>query len=129
MTEPPQQPTAHGVRIDAQPGSASIRLDGTEVGQDVIGYTLQHDVHGALPQLVLHTRQPGGVIFDALAHVLVAETTPPAKTIRAFLRAINPAELEQAALERDDLGDERYALTRAMLAQLMDWAEERGAGP
>ncbi|MFI7096844.1 hypothetical protein [Streptomyces lydicus] len=123
----PDQPTAHGVRIDAQPGSASIRLDGTEIGHDVIGYTLQHDVHSALPQLVLHTRQPGGAIFEALAHVMVADTTPPAETIRAFLRAINPIELEQAALERDDLGDERYALTRAMLAQLADWADERSA--
>lgn len=124
MTE--QTPTAHGVRIDAQPGRASIRLDGAEVGHDVIGYTLQHDVHGALPQLVLHTRQPGGAIFEALAHVMVADTTPPAETIRAFLRTVSPAELEQAALNREDLGDERYALAQAMLFQLMDWAEERG---
>ncbi|MFI1161365.1 hypothetical protein [Streptomyces sioyaensis] len=123
----PDQPTAHGVRIDAQPGSASIRLDGNEIGHDIVGYTLQHDVHGALPQLVLHTRQPGGAIFEALAHVMVADSVPPVEAILAFLRTINPAELEQAALERDDLGDERYDLTRAMLAQLMYWAEERGA--
>ncbi|MFJ8677221.1 hypothetical protein [Streptomyces sp. NPDC093589] len=119
------QPTAHSVRIDAQPGSASIRIDGTEIGPDVIGYTLQHDVHGALPQLVLHTRQPAGTLFDALAHVMVADSTPPAETISEFLRTINPIELEQAALERDDLGGERYDLTRAMLAQLADWARER----
>ncbi|WP_330479857.1 hypothetical protein OG301_39280 (plasmid) [Streptomyces platensis] len=123
----PTEPTAYGVRIDAQPGSASIRLDGTEVGHDVIGYSLQHDVHGALPQLVLHTRQPGGAIFEALAHVMVADTAPPTEAILGFLRTINPIELEQAALDRDDLGIGRYDLTRAMLAQLMDWAQERGA--
>lgn len=121
-----QTPTAYGVRIDAQPGSASIRLDDTEIGNDVVGYTLQHDVHGALPQLVLHTRQPAGVAFEGLAHVMVADTTPPAETIVAFLRTINPAQLEQAALDSDDLDDERYALTQAMLAQLMAWAEQRG---
>ncbi|MGW7636090.1 hypothetical protein [Streptomyces decoyicus] len=123
----PDQPTAHGVRIDAQPGSASIRLDDTEIGQDVVGYTLQHDVHGALPQLVLHTRQPHGVAFEGLAHVMVADTTPPTEAILGFLRTINPIELEQAALDRDDLGIGRYDLTRVMLAQLMDWAKEQGA--
>ncbi|MFF3547048.1 hypothetical protein ACFYXD_35085 [Streptomyces platensis] len=123
----PTEPTAYGVLIDAQPGSVSIRLDGAEIGPDVIGYTIQHDVHGALPQLVLHTRQSVGVAFEGLAHVMVADTTPPTETIRAFLRTVNPIQLEQAALERDDLGNERYDLTRAMLAQLADWAEERGA--
>ncbi|MEU8682984.1 hypothetical protein [Streptomyces sp. NPDC048611] len=122
-----QTPTAHSVRIDAQPGSASIRLDGNEIGRDVVGYTLQHDIHSALPQLVLHTRQAAGTLFDAFAQVVVAADAPPVDAIRAFLRTINPIELEQTALERDDLGDERYDLTRAMLTQLTDWAEERGA--
>lgn len=121
-------PTAHSVRIDAQPGSASIRIDDAEVGDQVLGYTIQHDIHSTLPQLILHTRQPAGTLFNALAHVMVAEPAPAGDAIRAFLRTINPAELEQAALDRDDLDEERYGLTRAMLAQLMDWAEERGAG-
>lgn len=121
-----QQPTAHNVRVDAQPGSADIWLDDTHLPADqLVGYTITHDIHAALPQLVLHTRQPAGTVFDALAHVVVADQIPPADTIRAFLRTVNPAELEQAALEREDLSDERYSLTRAMLAQLMDWAEER----
>ncbi|BCK74008.1 hypothetical protein Srufu_079610 (plasmid) [Streptomyces libani subsp. rufus] len=123
----PDQPSAHSVRIDAQPGSASIRIDGAEVGDQVLGYTIQHDIHSTLPQLVLHTRQPAGTLFNALAHVLVADPAPPGEAIVEFLRTINPIELEQAALERDDLGDERYDLTRAMLAQLTDWARERSA--
>lgn len=123
-----EQPTGHSVRIDAQPGSASIRIDDAEIGEYVLGYTIQHDIHSALPQMVIHTRQPAGTLFDAFAQVVVAADPAPGETIRGFLRAINPVELEQAALERDDLGDGRYDLTRAMLAQLTDWAEERGAG-
>lgn len=127
VTTPPQQPTAHSVRVDAQPGSADIWLDDTRLPADqVIGYTITHDIHAALPQMVVHTRQPAGAAFQALAHVLVADPVPAGETIRAFLRSINPVELEQAALDRDDLGDERYALTRAMLAQLVEWVDERG---
>ncbi|MFI0156226.1 hypothetical protein [Streptomyces lydicus] len=123
----PDQPTGHSVRIDAQPGHASIRIDDHEVGEYVLGYTIQHDIHSALPQMVIHTRQPAGTLFDAFAQVVVAADARPADTIRAFLRTINPIELEQAALERGDLGDERYGLTRAMLAQLAEWADERSA--
>ncbi|MER6844850.1 hypothetical protein [Streptomyces platensis] len=125
MGTPPQQPSAHSVRIDAQPGSASIRIDDQEISEYVLGYTIQHDIRAALPQMVIHTRQPAGTLFDAFAQVVVAADAPPAETIKAFLRAINPIELEQAALDRDDLGDERYDLTRAMLAQLTAWADER----
>jgi hypothetical protein len=129
MSEPMKQPTAHSVRVDAQPGSADIWVDDTRLPADqLVGYTITHDIHAALPQMVLHTRQPAGTVFDALAHVVVADPVQPVETIRAFLRAVNPVELEQTALERDDLDDERYGLTRAMLAQLMDWANERGAG-
>lgn len=122
-----QQPTAHSVRIDAQPGHASIRIDEQEIGEYVLGYTIQHDIHSTLPQMVIHTRQPAGTLFDAFAQVVVATDVPAAETIRQFLRTVNPIELEQAALNRDDLGDERYDLTRAMLAQLADWAEDRSA--
>ena len=123
----PEQPTAHSVRIDAHPGHASIRIDDQEIGEYVLGYTIQHDIHSALPQMIIHTRHPCGTLFDALAQVVVAADAFPAEAIRAFLRGINPIELEQAALERDDLSDGRYELTRAMLAQLADWADERSA--
>ncbi|MEU8469591.1 hypothetical protein AB0F30_16985 [Streptomyces sp. NPDC029006] len=125
----PAEPSAHGVRIDAQPGHATISIDGTSLppGQ-VVGYELQHDVANALPMLVLHLREPAGAVWEGLARVAVADPQQDTgEQIAAFLAGINAAALEGAALERDDLGDERYALTAAMLATLADWARGRGA--
>lgn len=124
----PAEPTAHGVRIDAQPGHATISLEGTPLpaGQ-VIGYTLQHDVATALPMLVLHVREPASVVWEGLARVAVTDPQQDVgEQIAAFLAGINPAAVEGAALERDDLGSERYALTAAILATLADWARGRG---
>ncbi|MFJ4473234.1 hypothetical protein ACIP2X_37870 [Streptomyces sp. NPDC089424] len=127
MTEPPAEPQAHGVRIDAQPGHATISIDGIPLppGQ-VTGYTLQHDVNGGLPLVVLHTRQPEGAAFEGLARVAVGVTDTPADIVAGFLAQIDPAALENAALNREDLGGEKHDLTRAMLSQLADYA--RGAG-
>jgi hypothetical protein len=125
----PTEPAAHGVRIDAQPGQATISLDGTPLpaGQ-VVGYELQHDVANALPMLVLHVREPASAVWEGLARVAVADPQHDAgEQIAAFLGNINPAALEGAALERDDLSTERYGLTAAMLATLADWARGRGA--
>jgi hypothetical protein len=124
VTESPAEPQAHAVRIDAQPGHATISLDGTPIppGQ-VTGYTLHHDVHNALPTLVLHTRQPSGALWEGLARVAVADPQQDhTATVTDFLDAIDPAALENAALNRDDLGTSKYDLTRAMLRQLADWA-------
>ena len=127
MSEPPEQPTAHGVRIDAHPGSAAITLDGEPLpnGQ-VTGYVLQHDIHNALPELILHTRQPAGVIVEGLATVAVAAPTNPGDAIEQFLSGIDPAALERAALNREDLQDGKHAVTAAILKQLADWAQGRG---
>jgi hypothetical protein len=123
------EPTAHGVHIDAQPGQATIHIDGTPLpaGQ-VTGYQLEHAIADALPRLILHTRQPEGVLWEGLARVAVADPQQDlGAQIAAFLAGINPAALEGAALERDDLTDERYALTAAMLRTLAEWAQGRGA--
>lgn len=125
MTEPPLESTAYGVRIDAQPGHASIRLDGQELpGGQVTGYTLHHSIADALPTLVLHTRQPEGVIWDGLARVAAAVERPEGQIVAAFLAQIDPVELNRAALERTDLGAEQGAVARAMLQTLAEWAQE-----
>jgi hypothetical protein len=124
MTDAPQEPQAHGVRIDAQPGSATISLDGTPLpaGQ-ITGYSLRHDIQAALPTLVLHTRQPAGAEFEGLARVAVANPQQDnAQTVLDFLHQVDAETLENAALYRDDLGSGKYDLTRAMLRQLADWA-------
>lgn len=124
MTEQPAEPQAHGVRIDAQPGHATITLDGSSLPAGTItGYTLQHDIAaGILPLVVLHTRQPDSVAFEGLARVAVGVTDTPGDIAAAFLAQIDPEALENAALNRDDLGNNQYDLTRAMLRQLADWA-------
>lgn len=125
----PMEPTAHGVRIDSQPGHATISLDGTPLpaGQ-VVGYQLEHSIADALPMLVLHTRQADGAVWEGLARVAVADPQQDiGEQIAAFVSNLSPAALEGAALERDDLSDERYGLTAAMLRTLADWARGRGA--
>lgn len=124
MTEP-QQPQARGVRIEAQPGYASVRLDGQELpaGQ-VTGYTLHHNVAGELPTLVLHTRQPEGAVWEGLARVVVAVDKPVGQTVAAFLAQVDPAELDRAALNRADYGGGKGATARAMLQTLAEWAQE-----
>jgi hypothetical protein len=123
VTGTPIEPQAHGVRIDAQPGHATITIDGTPLpAGTVTGYTLQHDIVGGLPLVVLHTRQPEAVAFEGLARVAVGVAESPADIVAGFLAQIDPAELENAALNRDDLGTDRYDLTRAMLRQATDWA-------
>jgi hypothetical protein len=126
VTEIPSEPQAHGVRIDSQLGHASISLDGTPMPPGTItGYTLQHDIAGGvLPLVVLHTRQPAGAAFEGLARVAVADPRPASAVIREFLASIDAEALENAALNRDDLRDGRYDLTRAMLRQLADAARE-----
>lgn len=123
-----EEPQARGVRIDAQPGHATITLDGEPLppGQ-VTGYTLTHSIADQLPGLILHTRQAEGVVWEGLARVAVADPArDDAATICSFLAAVDPAALENAALNRDDLGPGQYDLTRAMLRQLAEWAGGEG---
>jgi hypothetical protein len=126
MTQRPDLPAglqAHGVRIDAQPGHATITLDGTPLpsGQ-VTGYTLHHDIQRELPTLVVHTRQPAGAAFEGLARVAVGITKSPGEVVAAFLAEVDPALLDQEALNRSDYGGGPGATARAMLATLTEWA-------
>ena len=127
MTEPPAEPQARGVRIDAQPGHATISLDGTPLpsGQ-VTGYSLQHSIADALPTLVLHTRQPDHTVWEGLARVAVGVTKSPGEIVAAFLAEVDPVILDQQALNRADYGGGEGATARAMLQTLTEWA--RGGG-
>jgi hypothetical protein len=126
----PDEPTTYGVQIDAQPGEAAIRLNGELLpSNQLTGYVLQHDVHGALPTLILHTRQPDSVQWAGLARVAVAEPDQdPGETVAAFLGQIDAATLERAALDRDDLDGGRNGVTKAILQQLAEWAQGKVAG-
>jgi hypothetical protein len=128
VTDQPAEPQARGVRIDAQPGHATIALDGTTLPPDqVTGYSLHHDIQGGvLPTLVVHTRQPAGAQFDGLARVAVGVTKSPGEIVAAFLSEVDPVLLDQEALNRADYGGGQGATARAMLATLTEWA--RGGG-
>ena len=121
------EPTTYGVQIEGQPGQATIRLNGElQPANQITGYVLQHDVHTALPTLLLHTRQPDSVQWAGLARVAVADSEQdPGEAIAAYLANIDPAALHRAALNRDDLDGTPHELTRAMLQQLADWAQGR----
>ena len=129
MTEPPDQPTAHGVRIDAHPGSATITLDGTPLpaGQ-VTGYTLHHSIQEALPTLVVHTRQPDRAVWEGLARVAVGVSKSPGELVAAFLAGVDPVLLDQETLNRSDYGGGEGATARAMLATLTEWARGTTGG-
>lgn len=121
MTE---QPQAHGVRIDAQPGHATISLDGTPLPPGLVtGYVLEHSVADSLPMLILHTRQPEGAAFEGLARVAVGVSKTPGDLVAAFLAEVDPVLLDQEALNRSDYGGGPGATARAMLATLTDWAQ------
>ncbi|MGP3737913.1 hypothetical protein ACTWJ9_33560 (plasmid) [Streptomyces sp. GDS52] len=127
MTEPPAEPQAHGVRIDAQPGHATISIGGTPLPPGTVtGYVVQHDIAAGLPTLILHTRQPDGTAFEGLARVAVGIPQTPASVIATFLREVDPVLLDQEALNRADYGGGPGATARAMLATLSEWAHTGG---
>jgi len=122
---PPEM--ARNVRIDAQPGSVRLYLDEIDVSANVLAYELQHDVHHALPQLVLHTRQPSGAVFSGLARVAVA-VDDPGPVIAEFLANLDPSAVEWAALNRDDLDPGKHGVTAAILRTLAEWAQGQSPG-
>lgn len=123
MTGQPSEPQAHGVHIDAQPGTATISVAGQPLPPGTVtGYVLEHSVADALPTLILHTRQPDHTTFDGLARVAVGIARTPGDLIADFLAAVDPVVLDQKAMNRADYGGGPGATARAMLATLTDFA-------
>ncbi|MEU6016972.1 hypothetical protein ABZ826_23855 [Streptomyces sp. NPDC047515] len=125
MTAPSMADEPRHVRITADGVSGRVSIDGVDVSRSLQGYNLQHQVGGP-PVLMLHTVPHRGLDFEGLAHVAVAAPEQDdGQIVAAFLANIEPAALEHAALERDDLDGSPHELTVAMLAQLADWAQGR----
>lgn len=123
MSEPSLADEPRQVRITTDGTTGRIEVDGTNISSMLHGYSLEHRV-GQLPLLVLHAHpHREGVAFEGVAHVAVGTEHDPGEAIAAFLANIDPAALEQAALNRDDLDGTKSELTKAMLAQLADWAQ------
>ncbi|MCX4911805.1 hypothetical protein [Streptomyces sp. NBC_00878] len=125
----PSEPQARGVRIDAQPGHATIALDGTPLSDGLVtGYVLEHDIAASLPRLVLHTRHPKNTAFEGLAQVAVGVSQTPGDIVAAFLAQVDPVLLDQESLNRSDYGGGPGATARSMLAVLTEWARGGKAG-
>lgn len=118
-----ENPLPSNVRIVAGAGHAAIQVDGADVGGHVAGYSLTHDIREALPHLVLHVHAPDGAEWEGMARVAVADPQPSGDVIAAFLSGIDPDALYEAVLERDDLDGSSNEITKAILAQLADWAQ------
>ena len=100
MTEPPEQPQAHGLRIESQPGTATISIDGNALpAGTVTGYVLQHDIVSGLPLAVLHTRHADEAVFDGFARVAVGVSKSPGEIITGFLADVDPVLLDQISGE------------------------------
>lgn len=126
----PEQPQAHGVRIDAQPGHATITIDGNTLpAGTVTGYVLEHSIADSFPMLILHTRQTDHTAFEGMARVAVGVSKSPGELVAAFLAEVDPALLDQEALNRADYGGGPGATARAMLATLTEWARGGKGGP
>ena len=127
MTDIPEQPQAHGLRIESQPGTATVSIDGTSLpAGTVTGYVLQHDIAGGLPLAVLHTRHADQAVFDGFARVAVGVSKSPGEIIAEFLADVDPVLLDQTALNRSDYGGGQGATARAMLQTLAEWAHGKG---
>ncbi|GAA1919808.1 hypothetical protein [Streptantibioticus ferralitis] len=112
----------HHVRLRVDGQTTIIEIDGECIDpRGLRGYTISQ-VPGEPAHLVLHLADSGDTNFDGLARVSVADVTDPGPAVAEFLAAIDPDELERAALTRPDLGAGPGSLTRAMLAQLGEWA-------
>ncbi|MFE7276879.1 hypothetical protein [Streptomyces sp. NPDC057623] len=112
----------HSLRITARGPKVGIELDGRHVDPGAFkGYAISHQ-EGESPHVVLYAGDWAETVFEGLARVAVAEASAPGPAAAVFLAAIDPEELERAALARSDLGTGPRSLTEAMLTQLQEWA-------
>jgi hypothetical protein len=122
MTEPSMDWKPRHVSITGDGMAVRIVLDDTDVSRHVQGYNIEGRP-GQLPMVVLYAHPNAGATFDGEAHVAIGDQADPGEAITSFLANIDAGALESAALNREDLGGGKGEVTRAILAQLADWAE------
>ncbi|WP_438491871.1 hypothetical protein [Streptomyces asiaticus] len=106
--------------------SYTVSLDGNDVSKQVAAVEVHTTAHD-LPRVVLHLRPTATwpTELDLLAHVAVGAPAEPGLAAASFLEALDPLEVERAALARMDLENVPGGGTAAVLRQLAEWA--RGA--
>jgi hypothetical protein len=115
------------VHIDTRiPTAPVMTLDGVDIRTDIAGITIQMDPkHTPLVTLIVPADRVQAAHFEGLAvtELMTAGANDPGPAAAVFLKAIDAKILEQTALNRIDLGNDPQALTKAMIRQLIDWAE------
>lgn len=116
--------------IAADPRDTRVEVDGVDVTGALVGISVHQTAQGGPPQVVLELSKGkvAPTVLEGAARVFVGEEPEPidpGPAAAEFLAAIDAEELEKAALNRPDLGSEPYDLTKAMLAQLREWASGR----
>ncbi|WP_405999409.1 hypothetical protein [Streptomyces sp. NBC_00829] len=96
-------------------------------GHDVSDYVAAVDVHadpGELPRVLLHLTptKTWPAELDLLASAQIGVEPDPGPAAVAFLEALDPVEVERAALARADLEAVPGGGTAAVLRQLAEWA-------
>lgn len=118
----------HHVLLDLDSaGYGTAILDGHPVQDSLLGVEVRA-MAGEVTQVALHVRPGHAVAYkgDALVTVVQhAEGADPA-AIAGWLSQVDPARLEQAALNRPDLSPSRHGLTQAILTTLAEWASGKG---
>ncbi|MFB9461815.1 hypothetical protein [Streptomyces cinereospinus] len=110
------------VRVKADGSKASIEIDGKDYSRVVSGYTI-HQQAGSVADLIIQFAQgKTSPDFDGHARVAVGIPYEPGPAAAHFLSAINPGLLEKAALARPDMDGGPHGFTKAVLAQLQQWA-------
>ncbi|MCZ4098298.1 hypothetical protein [Streptomyces sp. H39-C1] len=114
--------TKRVVRIESRGSKAAIVVDGKDLSAAVAAYTLHHQAGEPATVVLQLSPSQSTTQFDGYSRVVIGVDPDPGPAAAAFLSAIDAGELQKAALARLDLDGSPYELTRAMLAQLADWA-------
>jgi hypothetical protein len=104
----------------------TVAVDGHDVTEHVVAVDL-HSAYDDLPRVVLQLRPTATwpMELDVLSRVEIGAPPDPGPAAAEFLAALDPVEVERAALARIDLENVPAGGTAAVLRQLVEWA--RGA--
>ncbi|WP_425245389.1 hypothetical protein [Streptomyces sp. NEAU-NA10] len=114
-------PNRFKLRFDGR--SYAVAVDGRDVSEHVTAVDL-HAAQHELPQVVLRLSPTSSwpAELDLLARVQVGTSPASGPSAAAFLEALDPLEVERAALARMDLENVPGGGTAAVLRQLAEWA-------
>lgn len=110
------------VRITADGSKASLRIAGIDYSRVVSGYTIHQEAGQAADLVIQFAKGRNSPDFDGCARVAVGVPYEPGPAAAHFLSAIDAGLLEKAALARPDIDGGPHGFTKAVLAQLQQWA-------